>query len=92
MAEQKTGSVQELEEVACRVCRCTETAACPGGCWWVPDPEMLGDICSSCACELVDIYDESQPDDDLDPCNYCPHDNTRHRGDGCLDCGCVAAQ
>lgn len=29
---------------------------------------------------------------DMDPCNYCPHDNTDHRGDGCLHCGCVAAQ
>lgn len=27
-------------------------------------------------------------DDELDPCNHCPHDLTRHRGDGCLDCGC----
>jgi hypothetical protein len=25
---------------------------------------------------------------DLDPCNHCPHDNTDHRGDGCLHCGC----
>lgn len=29
---------------------------------------------------------------DLDPCNHCPHDNTRHRGDGCLDCGCDVPQ
>jgi len=25
----------------CRVCGCTDERACPGGCWWVPDPEML---------------------------------------------------
>lgn len=31
-------------------------------------------------------------DDELDPCNYCPHDNTRHRGDGCMDCGCAVPQ
>lgn len=28
----------------CRVCGCTDFAACPGGCWWVED-----DLCSSCA-------------------------------------------
>lgn len=33
---------------ACRVCGCTEDAACPGGCWWVPDPWMEGELCSSC--------------------------------------------
>lgn len=31
----------------CRVCGCTESKACPGGCVWVPDPE-LADLCSSC--------------------------------------------
>lgn len=34
---------------ACRVCGCTEDAACAGGCWWVPDPTMAGDLCSTCA-------------------------------------------
>ena len=29
---------------ACRICGCTETQACPGGCWWV-EP----DLCSACA-------------------------------------------
>lgn len=33
---------------ACWVCGCTEDAACPGGCWWVPDPWMEGDLCSAC--------------------------------------------
>lgn len=28
----------------------------------------------------------------VDLCNYCPHENADHRGDGCLYCGCVAAQ
>lgn len=28
----------------CRVCGCTDLAACPGGCWWVEDG-----LCSSCA-------------------------------------------
>lgn len=34
---------------ACRVCGCTENAACSGGCCWVPDPLMLGELCSACA-------------------------------------------
>lgn len=33
---------------ACRVCGCTENQACAGGCWWVPDPTMQGDLCSAC--------------------------------------------
>lgn len=36
------------EEPACRVCGCTENAACPGGCHWVPDPTMTGELCSRC--------------------------------------------
>lgn len=34
-------------EARCRVCGCTENAPCPGGCHWVPDPQM-GDLCSRC--------------------------------------------
>lgn len=30
-------------ERACRVCGCTDTHACPGGCWWVD-----ADLCSAC--------------------------------------------
>lgn len=30
-------------EPACRVCGCTESRACPGGCWWVEE-----DLCSTC--------------------------------------------
>ncbi len=33
---------------ACRICDCTESAACTGGCWWVDDPEALGRLCSAC--------------------------------------------
>lgn len=32
------------------------------------------------------------PEPDPDPCNYCEHDNTDHRGDGCLHCGCDVPQ
>ncbi|RBY82700.1 hypothetical protein [Blastococcus sp. TF02A-26] len=38
----------DVDVAACRVCGCTEDAACPGGCWWVPDPEQLGELCSQC--------------------------------------------
>ncbi len=38
-----------LEEIAvCRVCGCTDDNACLGGCYWVEDPEHIGDLCSSC--------------------------------------------
>lgn len=36
-----------LAEARCRVCGCTDDAACTGGCWWVPDPQM-GELCSAC--------------------------------------------
>ncbi|MFG1620197.1 hypothetical protein ACGFI3_46250 [Nonomuraea wenchangensis] len=32
----------------CRVCGCTDEAACVGGCAWTPDPLLLGDLCSAC--------------------------------------------
>lgn len=35
-------------ESACRVCGCTEWAACLGGCAWVEDPFDLGPLCSRC--------------------------------------------
>lgn len=33
---------------ACRVCGCTDEAACPGGCHWIPDPTGAGDLCDRC--------------------------------------------
>lgn len=39
---------------ACRVCGCTEERPCPGGCEGVPDPKMLGDLCSRCEPILSD--------------------------------------
>lgn len=41
------------EVAACRVCGCTEDQACEGGCQWVPDPTMTGDLCSRCAPEAA---------------------------------------
>lgn len=41
------------DEVAtCRVCDCTDLEACQEGCWWVEDPQGMGDLCSSCADQL----------------------------------------
>lgn len=36
--------LQDEKEQACRVCGCTWTNACAGGCYWVEQ-----DLCSSCA-------------------------------------------
>lgn len=33
----------------CRVCGCTDNAGCQSGCIWVPDPFLMGDLCSRCA-------------------------------------------
>lgn len=41
---------EPFEVPACRVCGCTEDAACEGGCCWVPDPAG-GELCSTCAAE-----------------------------------------
>jgi hypothetical protein len=38
----------EYEGPVCRVCGCTDHDACPGGCWWVEDPEGIGELCSAC--------------------------------------------
>lgn len=43
-------------EARCRVCGCTEDEPCEGGCWWVEDPEGLGDLCSSCLFELHEKF------------------------------------
>lgn len=68
----------------CRVCGCTDDNACPGGCYWVEDPECIGDLCSRCA-EKLDItriakvchevnraYCESLGDTSQDPWNQAP--------------------
>jgi hypothetical protein len=46
-------SDEGLDEPACRVCGCTDEAACEGGCWWVPDPYLEGDLCSACLDHVV---------------------------------------
>jgi hypothetical protein len=46
---------EEAEERTCRICFCTDEAACEGGCQWVPDPEDLGDLCSACLPKVAGI-------------------------------------
>jgi hypothetical protein len=45
---------------------------------------------------VSDLTDEEAEDWDndpeVDPCDYCDHDNTRHAGDGCRDCPCAVPQ
>ena len=37
-------------EACCRVCGCSDNAACPTGCWWVElDPAAGVGLCSNCA-------------------------------------------
>ena len=41
--------VGDPDEPACRVSGCTDSQACPGGCWWVPgDIDERGPLCSCC--------------------------------------------
>ncbi|MEW6016452.1 MAG: phage Gp37/Gp68 family protein [Pseudomonadota bacterium] len=40
--------VEDTETAICRVCGCTDLEDCPNGCYWVEDPEGLGDLCSNC--------------------------------------------
>ncbi len=46
---------EEVDEVlTCRVCGCTDEAACEGGCEWVEDPAGIGDLCSSCLPDVIE--------------------------------------
>lgn len=45
----------------CRICGCTDEAACPGGCSWVPDPLMAGELCSSCAAAGLALLEALRP-------------------------------
>lgn len=56
----------DADVAACRVCGCTEDAACPGGCWWVPDRTMTGELCSSCVPTREDLVREVAHEHGLD--------------------------
>jgi hypothetical protein len=41
-------------DARCALCGCTDNRACPGGCWWVPDPAgQMRDVCSSCEADAA---------------------------------------
>ncbi|MDA8186877.1 MAG: ParB/RepB/Spo0J family partition protein [Dehalococcoidales bacterium] len=63
---------QDVPDVrTCRVCGCTDDAACAGGCRWVADPEG-GDLCSQCAARMEEEDDCAQCDGNIaDPCAGC---------------------
>jgi hypothetical protein len=45
----------QTAEVCCRVCGCTDTDACPGGCAWV---ELDPPLCSTCATTVTAVIEE----------------------------------
>ncbi|RCG27228.1 hypothetical protein DQ384_26275 [Sphaerisporangium album] len=48
---------EDVEVATCRLCGCTEDAACEGGCCWVPNG--LGvDLCSACVGRVRELIDE----------------------------------
>lgn len=52
----------DLDEVACVLCGCTENAGCEGGCAWLPNP--LGvDICTDCAAQLAAVILAAENED-----------------------------
>lgn len=51
---------EAFDEPSCRVCGCTSEHGCPGGCWWVEDPEG-GDLCSTCAALLYPVVGPPTP-------------------------------
>lgn len=59
----------ESDVATCRGCGCTEDAACEGGCTWVPDPLMMGDLCSTCLPDdlmsvLLELFQERARQDE----------------------------
>lgn len=45
-------NTEGIEEPECRWCGCTPSDPCPGGCFWIPDPEGIGDLCSRCGIQM----------------------------------------
>ncbi|HHY45733.1 MAG TPA: hypothetical protein GX506_00335 [Firmicutes bacterium] len=69
-----------IDVATCRVCGCTEDEPCEGGCWWVEDPEGLGDLCSNCLFELRDKFNEAAGD----ACYRCAENAGLHGPGSCL--------
>lgn len=43
------------DEATCKVCGCTDSSACEGGCSWVAN-DLGVDICSACVARLVPTH------------------------------------
>ncbi|HWU23772.1 MAG TPA: hypothetical protein VN088_19695 [Nocardioides sp.] len=81
------GDDRDRDEAACRVCGCTETAACPGGCHWVPDPQM-GDLCSACALRAAADEDDCEVcAGGGEECSSCDGSGGDGYGEYCQACG-----
>ncbi len=66
-----------LEDLpTCRVCGCDDLDPCPGGCAWVPDPELAGDLCSTCLerIRLIDdVLELARPGHEASPAEIREH-------------------
>lgn len=51
-------SLRALPERFCRVCGCTDDAACEGGCYWV-EP----DLCSACVARVPVVLELAKRDE-----------------------------
>lgn len=82
------------EDVACRLCGCTENTPCPGGCQWVPDPEQLGELCSACLPKVREKLNQNAIEESGESfhCPGCDRDVPLESGatddypDLCADC------
>ncbi len=48
-----------MEPMTCRVCGCTDEAACKGGCWWADldlENQRGGPLCSQCVRPKARLY------------------------------------
>lgn len=75
--EDVSSDADDDDDTWCRVCGCTETAACigpQGACCWVDDPEEIGLLCSACICpECREPYADAADVEASDggPCAEC---------------------
>ncbi len=51
LANTTEGGCPNCGETICYVCGCTDSAACPGGCYWTRP-----NICSQCDAETADLF------------------------------------
>lgn len=52
--------VASADEAQCRICGCTESEACPGGCGWEHDDGVPTEwVCSACCNEMGEPRDQA---------------------------------